>query len=102
MSNYTGHLEAPTSVAGGHDVVSHPWGWLQNLRTTLHRSHERRVAIRELSALSDRQLDDIGVVRAQIPEIVYALSASKSVEEPVADKELVVAGFGADCCVGHS
>jgi len=32
--------------------------------------NKRRVAIRELYALSDRQLADIGVVRGEIPTLV--------------------------------
>jgi uncharacterized protein YjiS (DUF1127 family) len=102
MSNYTSHLKARIDGANrGHGVISELRGWLQNLRTTLHRNHERRTAIRELRALSDRQLDDIGVVRAQIPEIVQTLSARKAVEKRVADKKVGTARFGAGYCVGH-
>jgi uncharacterized protein YjiS (DUF1127 family) len=82
--------------------VLHVRGWLQNLRATLHRNHQRRVAIRELRALSDSQLDDIGVVRVQIPEIVQALSERKAVETRVADKKVGTASFGAGYCIGHS
>ena len=103
MSTYTGHLKASTDVASrGHGVVSHLRGWLQNLGATLRRNHERRTAIRELRALSDRQLEDIGVVRAQIPEIVQTLSARKAVEKRVANKKVGTASFGADYCIGHS
>jgi len=102
MSNYTSHLNTSTAVAGrGHGVVSQLRGWLQNLRTTLRRNHERRTAIRALSALSDRQLDDIGVVRGQIPEIVQTLSARKAAEERVADKKAGTARFGAGYCTAH-
>ncbi len=102
MSNYTSHLKANIAVASrGHGVVSQLRAWLQNLRTTLRRNHERRTAIRALSALSDRQLDDIGVVRGQIPEIVQTLSARKATEERVADKKVGTARFGASYCTAH-
>jgi uncharacterized protein YjiS (DUF1127 family) len=103
MSNYTGHLNPSIDVASrGHGVVSHLRAWLQNLRTTVHRNHERRVAIRELRALSDKQLEDIGVVRVQIPEIVQTLSERKAVETRTADKKVGTASFGAGYCIGHS
>ncbi len=102
MSNYTSHLNTSIAVASrGHGVVSQLRGWLQNLRTTLRRNHERRTAIRALSALSDRQLDDIGVVRGQIPEIVQTLSARKAAEDRVADKKVGTARFGAGYCIEH-
>lgn len=99
MSNYTGHLKASISAAGAGSSV---WGWLQNLRAALHRSHERRVAIRELSALSDRQLADIGIIRSQIPEVVQTLSAHKAVNQRVAEERVVSARLGSGYCVGHS
>ena len=96
MSNYTSHLNASIDVASrGHGVVSQLRGWLQNLRTTLRRNHERRTAIRALSALSDRQLEDIGVVRFQIPEIVQTF------ETRVAEKKVDTAHFGAGYCTAH-
>ncbi len=99
MSNYTSHLKANIAVASrDHGVVSQLRGWLQNLRTTLRRNHERRAAIR---ALSDRLLDDIGVVRGQIPESVQTLSARKAAEERVADKKVGAARFGASYCTAH-
>ncbi len=96
MSNHTSHLNTSTAVAGrGHGVVSQLRGWLQNLRTTLRRNHERRTAIRALSALSDRLLEDIGVVRGQIPEIVQTF------ETRVAEKKVGTARFGAGYCTAH-
>lgn len=48
-------------------------GILELLRRTgryLAAAHRRRAAIADLSRLDDRQLDDIGVRREQIPEVV--------------------------------
>ncbi|MFQ5546185.1 MAG: DUF1127 domain-containing protein [Acidiferrobacterales bacterium] len=102
MSNYTSHLSVKIDGANrGHGAVSDLRGWLRNLRTTLYRNHERRTAIRELRALSDRQLEDIGVVRAQIPQIVNTLSARKAAEDRVADKKVGTVRFGAGYCIGH-
>lgn len=103
MNSYTGHLKASIDVASrGHDVVSRARGWLQSLRASLHRNHEHRMAIRELRALSDRQLEDIGVVRAQIPEIVQNLSAHKAAATRSADDRVATASFVTGCCMGHS
>ncbi|MDZ7839837.1 MAG: DUF1127 domain-containing protein [Gammaproteobacteria bacterium] len=38
--------------------------------------HKRRMAIRELYALSDRQLADIGLIRGEIPTVVDKLLKS--------------------------
>ncbi|MEE8625267.1 MAG: DUF1127 domain-containing protein, partial [Acidiferrobacterales bacterium] len=96
------HLNTSIAVASrDHGVVSQLREWLQNLRTTLRRNHGRRAAIRALSALSDRQLEDIGVIRVQIPEIVQTLSAPKAVETRVADKKVGAARFGAGYCTAH-
>ncbi|MDH3670893.1 MAG: DUF1127 domain-containing protein [Gammaproteobacteria bacterium] len=103
MNTYTGHPRARLDVAGrGHGVVSQLRGWLHNLGATLHRNHERRVAIRELRALSDSQLDDIGVARDEIPEIVQSLTTRKAVETRAAGKQVGSASLGAGYCIGHS
>ncbi|MBT9292093.1 DUF1127 domain-containing protein [Prosthecodimorpha staleyi] len=41
-----------------------------NIRTSLERYHSYREAVRQLAALDDRQLQDIGVERGRIQEIV--------------------------------
>jgi len=47
----------------------------------LIRSHRRRVAIRQLHALDDRMLKDIGVSRGQIPLVVEGtLAATRGVK----------------------
>ena len=43
----------------------------------LRRRRSQRRAIRELSRLSDRQLDDIGLVRDEIPVVVERLSRAE-------------------------
>lgn len=43
---------------------------LRRLRERLVRARKRRIAINDLSRLDDRQLDDIGLRREQIPELV--------------------------------
>ena len=65
-------------VPAGHDRQGAS-GIGQRLRSGLHRFVEhrrrartRRQAIRELSALSNHPLDDIGVSRADIPQVVDA------------------------------
>lgn len=48
-------------------------GLLAGIRCIGHalaRTHRRRAAIAELRALPDRRLADIGIDRAQIPEVV--------------------------------
>lgn len=102
MNTYTDHLKANIDAGSRvNGAGSHLRGWLQSLGATLRRNHERRVTIRELRALSDRQLEDIGMARAQIPEIVHALSARKAAATRVTDKKEGRASFGAGYCIGH-
>ena len=42
----------------------------KGMLTRLHRAFQRRTAIRELDALDDRLLADIGLVRGDIPQVV--------------------------------
>ncbi len=53
---------------------------LRDLRRRMVLAHRRRAAIAELAALEDWQLDDIGVRRAQIPELVDAGLRSRSAD----------------------
>jgi uncharacterized protein YjiS (DUF1127 family) len=52
------------------DAETHP-GMLSNLIGGFNSWRERRAAVNELSGLSDRELADIGLTRAQISEVVY-------------------------------
>jgi len=45
-------------------------GTLRKAATSFRTWNKRRLAIRELHALSDRQLADIGVIRGEIPTLV--------------------------------
>lgn len=55
---------------------------LRRLRDRFVLARQRRAAIAELSLLSDRQLEDIGVRREQIPETVEGILRRQSpVEE---------------------
>jgi uncharacterized protein YjiS (DUF1127 family) len=47
---------------------------------TLAAWSERRAALRELSALDDRMLRDIGITRADIPAVVAGMTAVRHVE----------------------
>lgn len=48
---------------------------LASARERFLKARRRRLAIRDLGTLSDRQLDDIGIARYQIPEVVDGLLA---------------------------
>lgn len=43
---------------------------LKNLLNKLDKYHERQKALRELNAMSDRELTDIGITRGMIPFVV--------------------------------
>lgn len=45
-------------------------GTFRKAATSVRTWNKRRQAIRELHALSDRQLADIGVIRGEIPTLV--------------------------------
>jgi len=64
---HTGHVADVRGGFAGSDIVRKA---VQAVSTW----HKRRVAIRELSALSDRQLADIGLMRAEIPSVVEKLT----------------------------
>jgi len=74
MNTTVRDLESARNVAGGrHREGGRAAGILEPLRRAgryLAAAHRRRNAIEELSRLDDRQLDDIGVRRDQIPEVV--------------------------------
>ena len=47
---------------------------LTRIGRTLHRWHREAVTIRELSALRDRELRDIGIERGEIPAIARSMA----------------------------
>lgn len=58
-------------------VAPAPW---RRAWRALKRWHDRRQAVRELSALSDHQLHDIGVNRADIEQVVAGLHARRTAD----------------------
>ena len=48
---------------------AHSTGWLSGLRAGLRRRLLERRTRNDLMALSDRELDDLGLTRGQIPEV---------------------------------
>lgn len=57
------------------------------------RSHRRRVAIRQLQALDDRLLKDIGVSRGQIPLVVEAKLAETPARQTESPGSREIAAF---------
>ena len=58
--------------------------WLEPLRrvvAALRRRHERRQAIAELARMPDWRLDDMGIPRGRIVEVVDGLVARRGPEE---------------------
>jgi len=55
--------------------------WLQRGSAALGRAHARRVALRELHALDDRLLQDIGLRRDQVGTTVDAMFRGDTVAE---------------------
>lgn len=55
---------------------------VQSLAALLHRARRRRKAIHQLSALSDRMLQDIGLDRGAIPRVVDGVLAREESGEP--------------------
>lgn len=54
---------APTRVAHAAE------GWIARLRQRLEAYRMYRQTVRELSMLTDRDLNDLGIHRLQIPEV---------------------------------
>lgn len=55
--------------------------WLQRIYSAFGRAHARRVALRELHALDNRLLQDIGLRRDQVGETVNAMFRTNPVAE---------------------
>ena len=51
---------------------------------TLHRWRRQAVTIRELSALRDRELRDIGIERGEIPKIAKSMADGRVAPRPAA------------------
>ena len=63
---YVEGLDAPIEIPGRDGALSR---LLRNLATRLAAWRERRAVINELTAMSDRDLADIGLSRAQIHQV---------------------------------
>lgn len=72
---YAAYRTLAKGVGAGFGVIASLLAWLE-------RSHERRITIRELSVLDDRQLADIGLSRYDIPGIVAALPGAPTIAVP--------------------
>jgi len=48
--------------------------WFKNLRKNLHQRRMIKTTIRELSALSDRELNDMGLARGDIYSVAHGTS----------------------------
>jgi uncharacterized protein YjiS (DUF1127 family) len=68
-------IDEVADAAASHDSVS-LWDAIGNLLTTIASQvsawQDRRVALRELMALDDRMLRDVGIDRADIPAVIGA------------------------------
>lgn len=60
----------PAGAVAGAGLRQRAGTWLRRVLDERARARERRATIELLSQLSDRQLDDIGISRGQIPEAV--------------------------------
>lgn len=79
-----------TAIHFRHDALANPGagrlgalsatlrGWLEDFEIWLEKREDYDRTVRELSALSDRELDDIGIARSQIREV-----AKGEIERPV-------------------
>jgi uncharacterized protein YjiS (DUF1127 family) len=49
--------------------ASSPWRFVVAVLRSLHQARQQRVVSNELAAMSDRELDDLGLIRADIPAV---------------------------------
>ncbi len=69
-------LGVETPRVGRHIPDFGPWlAWIQGRLTAIRLLRQRRRAIGELTRMSDQRLQDLGIPRGQIPEIVDGLIA---------------------------
>ncbi len=74
--------------------------WLQRIFSALGRAHARRIALRELYALDNRLLQDIGLRRDEVGAAVNAMFRTARVAEvaqstrKVAASDIAAAGVG--------
>lgn len=59
-------LDSQTFASGPTSIAGRTRGFLTNLMTTLVTWNDKRVTRKTLNALSDRELSDIGLSRADI------------------------------------
>ena len=74
--------------------------WLQRVFTAFGRAHARRMAMRELYALDNRLLQDIGLRRDQVGETVNAMFRTDPVAEAAQSSREVEARAVAAAGVG--
>lgn len=68
---------AAAYYAAWRGVVDFVTGGIRRLAASVNRAHRRRQTLRELSELSDHQLNDIGLSRAELPFIADSVAVAE-------------------------
>lgn len=81
-------MNASTQTLHAHDALQRfvlaVTAALRNAAATWHRQRRRRAALRELQALDDRMLQDIGVTRSELSSLAAELVGATRAERRAA------------------
>lgn len=81
-------MNASTQTLHAHDALQRfvfaVTAALRNAAAAWHRHRRRHAALRELQALDDRMLQDIGVTRSELPSLVAELIGATRAERRAA------------------